>query len=117
VFPCALDAIFLGPLPNWIANTPEGQKFWCTIFAFAILLPMSMPRQLSALRIATILSFACVCFVIVTLVMECILNRQVNPDLDQSIVAAALKVNFNTKAILSAFPIMIFSYMYQPNVP
>lgn len=82
VFPCALDAVFLGPLPTWIANTPEGQKFWCTIFAFAILMPMSFARNLSALRLATILSFVCVCFVIITLVMECLLNRQVNPELD-----------------------------------
>jgi amino acid permease len=59
----------------------------------------------------------CIAFVIITIVMECLLNRQVNPNLDQSLVTAALKVNLNAKAILSAFPIMIFSYMYQPNLP
>ena len=91
--------------------------FWAIIFALAILFPMSIPRQLSALGTSTMISFLCVVFVIAVIICECLLNRRVNPDLHQSLVSAALTFKIEGRAILNAFPIMIFSYMYQPNLP
>lgn len=117
LFPVALETIFTNSLPPWIANNPTGQKFWALIFAYMILLPMSIPRQLSALGSSTMISFLLFGFVVAVIVSECLFNRQANPDLNHSLVSAALTFNIDAQQLLSLFPIAIFSFMYQPNLP
>lgn len=100
-----------------MANNPSGHLLWACVFSFAILLPMSLPREISSLQIATLISFLCMMFVILVIVLECFLNKTVNPDLHDAVADAASKITTKPSVILNTFTIMIFSYMYQPNLP
>lgn len=51
-------------LPDWIGNTAQGQFIWATLFSFLLLLPISLPRNLGALRFSSFMSFGISLFVV-----------------------------------------------------
>ena len=46
-------------LPNFIISDMWGQVFWATIFSFAMLFPMSLPRSINALRFTSLFGVLC----------------------------------------------------------
>jgi hypothetical protein len=47
--PISLESLLDDALPDWLGNNKEGRFLWSLIFAFVILLPLSLPRQLGGL--------------------------------------------------------------------
>jgi len=52
-------------LPGFIVDKTWGQIFWATMFSFLMLLPMSIPRSINALRFSSL--FGVLCSVYLTL--------------------------------------------------
>jgi|Transcript_24315 amino acid permease len=46
-------------LPGFIVSDTWGQRFWATIFSFALLFPMSIPRSINALRFSSLFGVLC----------------------------------------------------------
>ena len=46
-------------LPAFIVSDGWGQIFWATIFSFAMLFPMSLPRSINALRFTSFFGVLC----------------------------------------------------------
>lgn len=46
-------------LPNFIVSEGWGQVFWATLFSFALLFPMSLPRSINALRFTSLFGVLC----------------------------------------------------------
>ena len=46
-------------LPGFIVSDVWGQIFWATIFSFALLFPMSLPRSINALRFTSFFGVLC----------------------------------------------------------
>lgn len=58
-------------LPHWIGNNDDGKLVWNTLFCFIILLPMSLPRDLSALRHTSLVNFFIAVFLVFTIFFLC----------------------------------------------
>ena len=46
-------------MPSFMMTKGWGQVFWGTLFAFGLLFPMSIPRQISALRYSSFFGVLC----------------------------------------------------------
>lgn len=46
-------------LPNFMVTDFWGQIFWATLFSFGMLLPMSLPRSINALRFSSLFGVLC----------------------------------------------------------
>lgn len=104
-------------LPNFIGNTNMGHIFWSFIFSYAVVFPLSLVRKLSALRFSSLFSFFCGLYVVLVLIMVCLVNREITPDLGGSLAEAAGKFDITARGIFNSFPLIVFSFMYQPNLP
>ena len=49
--------------------------------------------------------------------ITCLADRDVNPNLGTSLKTAATTANFTAMGVFSSFPLIVFSFMYQPNLP
>lgn len=56
--PYTLVSLGAQNLPSWADDSKKGKTFWATLFCFVLLLPVSLPRTLGALRFTSLLSFA-----------------------------------------------------------
>ena len=98
-------------------DTTTGHVFWAAIFCYGVIFPLSLERKLSALRFASLFSFFCGSYVVLVIVFACILDTDVNPNLNDGLEVAATKVNLTAAGIFNSFPLIVFSFMYQPNLP
>jgi amino acid permease len=87
------------------------------LFSFALVFPVSLPRTLSALRFATFGSFVISLFIILAIVFICLVNRTVTPNLGPSFEVAAKNFDLSVLGVFNSLPLVIFSYMYQTNIP
>ena len=106
-----------GTLPNFMGDTAGGHLFWSALFCYAVVFPLSLVRKLSALRFSSFFSFFCGIYVVLVLIFVCLANRDITPDLGGSLSAAATKFDITATGIFNSFPLIVFSFMYQPNLP
>jgi amino acid permease len=66
LMPYALK-LFGADLPPIISDTTEGKIVWSTLFCFLCLLPISLPRQLTALRFTGFVGFGISIFMVMTI--------------------------------------------------
>ena len=104
-------------LPECMKDNILGHIFWASIFCFVVIFPLALNRTISALRHASYFSFLCGTYVVLVIVLSCLLNRNVNPDLNKSLRTAANTNSFTPTSIFNSFPLIVFSFMYQPNLP
>ena len=48
---------------------------------------------------------------------ECLFDRNVTPDLGHNLVISAENFDISALGIITSFPLIVFSFMYQPNLP
>ena len=94
---------------------------WATLFCFGALLPISLPRELTALRFTSFVSFAISLFLVLT-VFGMSFNESASDGIDkhdfsERLNKAVTTNNINVTGIFNSLPLIIFSYMYQPNIP
>ena len=94
-----------------------GNILWSFIFSFGVVFPLALNRTISALRHASYFSFFCGFYVVLVIVITCLSDRDVVPDLSKSLKEAATTSNFTGWSFFQAFPLIVFSFMYQPNLP
>ena len=104
-------------LPQCMGDNILGHIFWASIFCYFVIFPLALNRKISALRHASYFSFFCGTYVVLVIVFTCLVNRKVNPDLKNSLKTAATTMNFSASGIFNSFPLIVFSFMYQPNLP
>lgn len=105
-------------LPEWIGDTFNGRIVWATLFTFILLLPISLPRQLKALRFSSFLSFGISLFVVFTIFA--LSFKEKGPghnDFEERFKFALENADITVMGVFNSLPLIIFAYMYQPNIP
>lgn len=117
MLPQTLDTIMKKSLPSFMGDNSGGYLFWSALFSYGVVFPLSMVRKLSALRFSSLFSFFCGIYVVLVLVLVCLFNREITPELGQSLQIAATRFDITATGIFNSFPLIVFSFMYQPNLP
>jgi amino acid permease len=78
---------------------------------------VSLPRTLSALRFSSFASFLLSLYIVFAIVFICLVDRNVTPDLGKSFGTAFKNFDISVFGVFNSIPLVIFSYMYQTNIP
>ena len=78
---------------------------------------MSLPRKLSELRFASLVSIMVTVFVVMVIVIEGCMDHGSSSSVSSGFEAGKEKKQLSVSGIFSSLPLVIFSYMYQINVP
>lgn len=97
---------------------------WATIFCYLGLMPISLPRKLTALRFTGLIGFGISIFVVLTIfslsfkhVDTMTDGHDVEYSFNQRLEAAWTDPKVTLWGVFNSLPLIIFSYMYQPNIP
>lgn len=60
---------YISDLPYWLSKNYEGEAIWCTIFSFAVLFPLSIPRSISALRYSSLFGVLCSIYLVLAVII------------------------------------------------
>jgi amino acid permease len=96
---------------------------WATLFCYLCLLPISLPRQLQALRYSGLIGFGISLYVVFVIFFlsfkheDIIEGKLVEYPFSERMDAAWNEPKVNMWGIFNSLPLILFSYMYQPNIP
>lgn len=82
-----------------------------------LVFPVSLARTLSALRFSSFFSFILSIYIVLAIVVICLTDRDVTPDLGHSFNTAFDNFDISVMGVFNSLPLVIFSYMYQTNIP
>ena len=82
-----------------------------------ICFPFTLPRKLSELRFASMLSVILSIYVVIVIVIMALLDKGTSSSVAAGFEAGAEKAQISMKGIFGSLPLIIFSYMYQINIP
>ena len=99
-------------IPEGLRNTAEGQMTWAVIFSILLLI-VSLPRQLNALRFTSFISFFISVFVVFSIIglCFCALESQ-NSDFIDRWNFALYESDITIAGIFNSLPLIIFAFMY-----
>jgi amino acid permease len=112
-------------IPHIIGDNDTGKVFWLTLFCFAILLPMSLPRDLSALRHGSLVSLCISVFIVFTIFALSFRETKDNciyapvhgcNDFSDRFSKGLDKVP-TAMGMFNSLSYIIFGFMYQPLIP
>jgi len=69
-----------GSCPDWIKSTSAGEYFWCLVFTFGIMMPMSIPRNASTLRYSSLFGVLCSMYLCIAVVIVFYTDKTLVPD-------------------------------------
>jgi amino acid permease len=87
------------------------------IFQIFFVFPVSTPRDLSTLRFTSAFSVMMSFYIVLVIVFECLLNHGTSPSISEGFKAAHHEKQLSSTAIFNCLPLIIFSFMYQINIP
>jgi amino acid permease len=94
----------------------KGELLWATIYSFALLTPLSMPRKVGALRFNSMFGVLCGFYLVLSLFFMFFVDRRLVPSIGTAFRDARyFHVTF--KGLVNAIPYVVFAFMYQPNIP
>ena len=118
LLPHTLDQLTYKKLPIWISTSIQGQKVWAFVFCFTVILPMSVPRELSSARYSNMVCFIFAVYFSLTIILTCFFDKALVPSLSTNVLDAALDPQMPLfSGIVTCIPLIIFCVMYQQNVP
>ena len=82
-----------------------------------LVFPVSLARTLSALRFSSFFSFLLSIYIVIAIVFICLVDREVTPDLGKSFATGFANFDISVMGVFNSLPLVIFSYMYQTNIP
>mmetsp|Transcript_4551 Transcript_4551/g.3059 ORF Transcript_4551/g.3059 Transcript_4551/m.3059 type:complete len:122 (+) Transcript_4551:610-975(+) len=97
----------------WYAN----EYMWAAIFSFVLVFPVSLPRTLKALRFTSFFSVMVSFYIVLVIIFECLVNRDATPSISEAFSAAWNDPKITVSGVFNSLPLIIFSYMYQINIP
>lgn len=103
-------------LPEWIKDTDTGHLFWGAVFAYGILFPLSLARDLNQIRFTNQLGVICNLYLCLIVMVEFFTNDAVVPD-PMANLRKMEPFKFSVRGIVVSFPLIIFSYMQQIGIP
>lgn len=106
----------LDQIPQWIQDTDEGRMFWGAVYAFGILFPLSLARDLSSISFTNQLGVICNLYLCVIVMVEFFTNDAIVPD-RMANLRKMEPFNFSVRGVVVSFPLIIFSYMQQICIP
>ena len=65
--------------PSWILNNDTGKRVWGLLFAFCVLLPMSIPRSVNALRFTSLFGVLCSMYLCLAVTAVFFTNKTIVP--------------------------------------
>lgn len=93
-----------------------GEIFWASLYTFIVLIPLSIPRQIGALRFNSMFGVTCSFYLVMCITFMFFVDRNLVPNIGDAFSEARyFKVSFS--ALIDAVPFVVFSFMYQPNIP
>lgn len=95
-----------------MGETKEGYIFWSALFSYGVVFPLSLARKLSAITMASLFSFLCCIYFVLVLVMTCLFNKDLTPELGKSLESAATDYSITAAGIFQSYPLIVFSFMY-----
>ena len=108
-------------MPEWLDENETGYRIWASIFCFCALLPISLPRNLTALRFSSLLSFFISLFVVFSIFVLSFKGTEADDfkvhDFRDRFNKAIHINRLSINGVFNSLPLIIFSYMYQPNIP
>ena len=78
---------------------------------------VSLPRKLSALRFASAFAILLSVYLVLVIVIECLMDHGTSQTVKAGFEAGAEKKQLSITGFFSSLPLIIFSYMYQINIP
>lgn len=78
---------------------------------------VTIPRKLSSLRFASAFSVMLSLYVVLVIIFEAVLDRGTSTSVKAGFQAGHDKAQLSISGIFSSLPLIIFSYMYQINIP
>lgn len=103
-------------LPDIISSSDNGKKFWGALFAYLILFPMAIPRSVNKLRFSSLFGVLCSMYLCIAVTIVFFSDKTVVPSpKDNLSEIKAFRISYT--GIVSTFPLIIFAYMYQVNIP
>lgn len=104
-------------LPNWIGKTSTGHMVWAFSFTYLCVLPLSIPRKLTALRFTSFMSFGISMFIVCTIFAlsfaetadTCATDCY---DFKTRWDYAISQPKISVKGIFDSLPLIIFAFMY-----
>ena len=104
-------------LPYWIGdNIWGGHLLFASVFTFCVVIPMSIPRNISVLRFSSLFGFGCTLYLVTVVTLLFFTSRSIVPSMGDAFRQAEyFTVTF--EGVVRKFPAIIFAYMYQPNIP
>ena len=103
-------------LPGWCDESKVGQIFWAVLFLL-VCIPATLPRKLSELRFASLLSVMLSIYVVLVIVFNAFLCKGSSESVSAGFKAGHEKTEITANGIFGSLPLILFSYMYQPNIP
>jgi len=98
-------------VPEWLKATDAGHYFWGLVYSYLILLPMSIPRNASALRFSSLFGVLCSMYLCVAVVIVFFTDKDVVPAPSENFSKLeAFTLSYN--GVVSTVPLIIFAYMY-----
>ena len=85
-----MNQIISGGMPHLLDDNVIGHILWSFIFCFGVIFPLALNQTISALRHASYFSFFCGFYVVIVIVVTCLADRDVVPDLSKSLKEAAV---------------------------
>lgn len=117
MLPLGLETQFKRPLHPLIANTSGGQTFWAAVFTFGVVMPLSMPRELSSAIYTNVLCLFFGIYLMVAIAINFLIDRENVPYIPEALKIAAFAPKLTIwQGIASSVPLLIFDLMIQGNV-
>jgi len=107
-----------GKLPSFMGNGQwTGQIFWATAYCVVVIIPLSLSRNLSALRYTSIIGFLGTIYLVFVILSIFFLDRHM---VDYSIgyrFKHATWFRIDIEGIIRAMAYVVFAYTYQASIP
>ena len=94
----------------------EGQILWAVAYTVLVLIPLSIPRKIGALRFNSMFGVCCSFYLVMCIVFMFFLDKNLVPSMETA-WNESKKFHISEQGLLNGVPFVIFAFMYQPNIP
>lgn len=93
-----------------------GQIFWATLYTIFLLIPLSLPRKIGALRYNSLFGVLSNFYLVAWIVIMYFTSEEFKPHGQESLpYPKAFDISY--RGLLDSIPLVIFAFLFQPNIP